>query len=705
MPRASVPPEAAPRAWQALLAPRSIAVIGASAGAGIPALPLRFLRKHGFPGRLYPVNPRYAEVEGLPCHPDVAALPEVPDLAMVMVAAARVPAAIEACGAAGVPFAIVCGSGFAETGAAGEAAQREVAALAERHGIGLLGPNCQGLMNVPGRVFAGFSSAFNSDRFAAGGFSLVSQSGFGFGIAGMVEEAGVGLSKVVALGNAAGLEPADIVAALAEDPETEAIGLFVEGAGRAPRRLLEAARAAAAAGKPVLGWVAGQTAEGARAAAAHTAALAGDARLTRALLEEAGVVPVEDVADFGDLARAFAPGRRPRGRRIAVVTISGGAGVAMADEAARRGLSMAALAPETTAALAEVVPPFGSAANPVDVTAALIAEPERLTRALDLVAADPGVDMVAVVPTVLQGEAAAAVARAAADTAARTDKPVLASWCPRPGLAAEAHATLDAACVPNFPSPVRCVRAVAGLAVPVPAAEAPPAVHPLLTGPAETLAEHAAMRLLEEAGIPTARAVLARTAEEAAAAAAAIGARCALKVQSPDIPHKSDAGAVVLDVAPADAAAAFARVLANAGAAAPGAAVEGVLVQRMVRGGVEVILGARHDPAYGPAVLVGLGGVLAEALEDVAVALAPVSPERAASMIAGLRGARLLRGFRGAPPADTPALEAAVGALSRYALANAATLETLEINPLLVLPAGEGVVAVDALATLRRAPA
>jgi acyl-CoA synthetase (NDP forming) len=455
-------------------------------------------------------------------------------------------------------------------------------------------------MNVPGRVFAGFSSAFNSERFAAGGFSLVSQSGFGFGIAGMVEEAGVGLSKVVALGNAAGLEPADIVAALAEDPETEAIGLFVEGAGRAPRRLLEAARAAAAAGKPVLGWVAGQTAEGARAAAAHTAALAGDARLTRALLEEAGVVPVEDVADFADLARAFAPRRRPRGRRMAVVTISGGAGVAMVDEAARRGLSMAALAPGTTAALAEVVPPFGSTANPVDVTAALIAEPERLTRALDLVAADPGVDLVAVVPTVLQGEAAATVARAVADTAARTDKPVLASWCPRPGLAAEAHATLDAACVPNFPSPVRCVRAMAGLAVPVPAAEPPPAVHPLLTGPAETLAEHAAMRLLEQAGIPTARAVLARTAEEAAAAAAAIGARCALKVQSPDIPHKSDAGAVALDVAPADAAAAFARVLANARAAVPGAAVEGVLVQRMVRGGVEVILGARHDPAYGP---------------------------------------------------------------------------------------------------------
>jgi len=366
---------------------------------------------------------------------------------------------------------------------------------------------------------------------------------------------------------------------------------------------------------------------------------------------------------------------------------------------------MAALAPETSAALAEVVPPFGSTANPVDVTAALIAEPGRLTRSLDLVAADPGVDMVAVVPTVLQGEAAATVARATADTAARTDKPVLASWCPRPGLAAEAHATLDAACVPNFPSPVRCVRAMAGLAVPVPAAEAPPAVRPLLTGPAEALAEHAAMRLLEEAGIPTARAVLARTAEEAAAAAAAIGARCALKVQSPDIPHKSDAGAVALDVAPADAAAAFARVLANARAAAPGAAVEGVLVQRMVRGGVEVILGARHDPAYGPAVLVGLGGVLAEALEDVAVALAPVSPERASSMIAGLRGARLLRGFRGAPPADTPALEAAVGALSRYALANAAALETLEINPLLVLPAGEGVVAVDALATLRRAPA
>jgi acyl-CoA synthetase (NDP forming) len=670
-----------------LLAPRSITVIGASAGGGIPALPLRFLRKHGFPGALYPVNPRQQEIEGLRCYPDIAALPEVPDLAMVMLGAARVGAALEACGAAGVPFAIVCGSGFAETGAEGAALQDEVAAIAARHGIGLLGPNCQGMMNVPGRVFAGFSSAFHDP-------------GFGFGIAGMAEEAGLGLARVVTLGNAAGLQPADILDGFADDDGTETIGLFVEGAGRAPRRLLDAARRCAAAGKPVLGWIAGMTSGGARAAAAHTAALAGDARLTRALLEEAGIIPVEDIADLPDLARALAPRRRARGRRMAVVTISGGAGVAMVDEAERRGLAMAPLAAETTAALAEVVPSFGSTANPVDVTAALIAEPERLTRALDLVAADAAVDMVAVVPTVLQGAAAATVAQAIAATAARTDKPILASWCPRPGLAEAAHATLAAAGVPNFPSPVRCVRALAALATPLPAgAPARPAA--LHGGPATTLAEHAAMGLLEAAGIPTARAILARTAEEAAAAAARIGAACALKVQSPDIPHKSDAGAVALGVTPADAAAAFARVMANARAAVPQAHIEGVLVQRMVGGGVEVILGLRHDPAYGPAVLVGLGGVLAEALEDVAVALCPVSPARAAAMVAGLRGARLLAGFRGAPPADAAALERAICALSELGLARAAEIETLEVNPLLVLPRGEGVVAVDALAVLR----
>lgn len=683
-----------------LLAPRSIAVVGASAGGGIPALPLRFLRKHGYPGALYPANPRQPEIEGLRCYPDLAALPEVPDLAMIMVGATRVAAAVEACGVAGVPYAIVCGSGFAETGAEGGVLQDEVAATAARHGIGLLGPNCQGLMNVPDRVFAGFSSAFHDLRWKAGGFSLVSQSGFGFGIAGMAEEVGLGLRCVVTLGNAAGLQPADLLAGLSEDPGTEAIGLFVEGAGRAPRRLLEAARRCVAAGKPVLGWIAGQTSGGAKAAAAHTAALAGDARLTRALLEEAGIIPVEDILDFPDLARALAPRRRARGKRLAVVTISGGAGVAMVDEAERRGLVMAPLAAATTMALAEVVPSFGSTANPVDVTAALIAEPERLTRALDLVAADPAVDMVAVVPTVLQGAAAETVAQAIAATAAQTEKPILASWCPRPGLAEAAHATLAAAGVPNFPSPVRCVRALAALATPFPEG-APAAPETLGAGPSSMLAEHAAMRLLEEAGIPTARAILARTAEEAAEAAASIGVACALKVQSPDIPHKSDAGAVALDVAPDEAAAAFDRVMANARAARPQAQIEGVLVQRMVRGGVEVILGLRHDPAYGPAVLVGLGGVLAEALEDVAVALCPVSPARAAAMVAGLRGARLLAGFRGAPPADVAALECAICALSSLGLARAAEIETLEVNPLLVLPRGEGVVAVDALAVLR----
>ncbi len=683
-----------------LFAPRSIAVIGASAGAGIPALPLRFLRQHGYPGTLYPVNPRQPEIEGLRCHPDLASLPEVPDLAMIMLGAARVPAAVEACGAAGLPFAIVCGSGFAETGAEGAALQEEVAAIAARHGIGLLGPNCQGIMNVPGRVFAGFSSAFHDPRWKAGGFSLVSQSGFGFGIAGMAEEAGLGLARVVTLGNAAGLQPADILDGFAADDGTEVIGLFIEGAGRAPRRLLEAARRCAAAGKPVLGWIAGQTSGGARAAAAHTSALAGDARLTRALMEEAGIIPAEDIADFPDLARALSTRRRARGRRIAVVTISGGAGVAMVDEAEHRGLAMAPLAPETTATLAEVVPSFGSTANPVDVTAALIAEPERLTRALDLVAADAAVDMVAVVPTVLQGAAAATVAQAIAATATRTDKPVLASWCPRPGLAEAAHETLVAAGVPNFPSPVRCVRALAALATPLPHG-APVTPAALGAGPSTMLAEHAAMRLLEEAGIPTARAILARTADEAAEAAARIGAACALKVQSPDIPHKTDAGAVALHVAPGDAAAAFDRVMANAHAAVPQAQIEGVLVQRMVGGGVEVILGLRHDPAYGPAVLVGLGGVLAEALEGIAVALCPVTAARAATMVAGLRGDKLLAGFRGAPPADVPALESAICALSALGLARAAEIETLEVNPLLVLPRGEGVVAVDALAVLR----
>lgn len=685
------------RPWSRLLSPRSIAILGATDRGDIPSLPQRFLRLHGYGGEIFPVNPRLAEVDGLRCYPSVAALPLVPDIAMVMTAASRVPMLLEECGRAGVPFAVVCSSGFAEIGEA--AAQQDLVAIAARYGVGLIGPNCQGFMDVPGRVFAGFSSAFNDRRWKPGGFSLVSQSGFGFGIAGVAEEQGVGLSRVFALGNAAGLGPLDLAEALVDDPQTRVIGLFFEALD-APRRLIALGARAAAAGKPVLAWKAGATASGARAAAAHTAALATDTRLTRALLERAGMIPVASVTEMADRALVLLQGRRPAGRRLTIVTVSGGAGVAMADAAEPAGLLVEPLDDATTARLRAVIPSFGSAANPVDVTAALIGKPEMLAAVLDLVTDDPTTDMVAVVPTVLQGAAAFSVAGTIAEAAARSSKPFAVSWCPRPGTAAEAQEILAKAGVPNFPDPVRCVAALAGVV----AGAAPPAdaaCAPLRDGPARMLAEHQALALLREASVPVLPSRLATAPGEASAAARAFGVRVALKVQSPDIPHKSDAGGVVLDVAPADAEAACARILVAARAAVPAARIDGVLVQPMARGVAEVILGIRNDAAFGPAVLVGLGGMAAEALDEVQLALAPVSLPEARAMLGRLRGIRLLRGFRGAPVADETALAEAIVALSGYALRRSSELETLEVNPLLVLPVGQGVVALDALATMR----
>lgn len=686
--------------WSRLLSPKAIAILGASDRGDIPSLPQRFLGMHGYAGEIFPVNPRLSQVEGLCCYPSVAALPAVPDIAMVMTAAARVPALVEECGQAGIPFAVVCSSGFAEVG--NTAAQEELAAIAARHGIGLIGPNCQGFMDVPGRVFAGFSSAFNDRHWKPGGFSLVSQSGFIFGIAGIAEEQGVGISRAFALGNAAGLGVLDLAEALVEDTQTDVIGLFFEALDE-PRRLLALGARAAAAGKPVLAWKAGVTPSGARAAAAHTAALATDARLTRALLERAGMIPVASVTEMADRALVLSQGRRPAGRRLTIVTVSGGAGVAMADAADPAGLLVEPLAEATSAQLRNVIPSFGSAANPVDVTAALIGKPDMLAAALDLVTEDPLTDMVAVVPTVLQGTAAVSVASAIAAAAASTSKPLIVSWCPRPGTAAQAQEILAAAGVPNFPDPVRCVTALAGVVAGV-AAPADPACAPLRAGPARMLAEHAALELLREAGVPVLRSLLAATPGQAASAARDFGGQVALKVQSPDIPHKSDTGGVALDVAPEDAEAACTRILAAARSAVPGARIEGVLVQPMARGVAEIILGIRNDAAFGPAVLVGLGGVAAEALEDVQLMLAPVSPQEARAMLGRLRGIRLLRGFRGAPAADEAALAEAIVALSAYALRRSEVLQSLEINPLLVLPAGQGVMALDALAVLRGEP-
>lgn len=696
-----------------LVNPRSIAIVGASNDARlISGQPMRFLMQHGYGGALYPVNPKYAEIEGVACSPSVAALPATPDLALILVAAKRVPQMLRECGERGVPYAIVYSSGFAETGDAGAALQRECTEIARRFGMRVIGPNCQGLVSTGGHVYAGFGAPFGVS-YRSGNLSLISQSGgFGCALLLMADELGIGLRHFITTGNEADVSLLDLVDACIDDPETSLIAAYIEGLKDA-RRLVGVARRALDAGKPILAWKVGNTPDGAKAAASHTANLGGASALYRTAFRQAGVIEVSDIADLCDYAKAFGMQRLPHGARVAVVTLSGGAGILATDVFAQNGMSMPALTRDTLDRLRPLVPAFASLDNPVDLTAGILADPRIFADTLQIIADDPNIDSIAIMAAAASGEVAHAMAEAIARVYRATTKPMMVAWNARRDMASAAYRVMEDACVPLFPTPVRCARALAALSTYAlarraragsrhaarPTRRPVPHVAALLTQGAGDLTEHAAQSLLRAYGIDAPKSALAHHRDDALTAARAIGFPLVVKVQSPDIPHKTEAGAVRVGIRDeAMLAEAFDAVLAGARHHVPGARIEGVLLQEQIRDAVEIIVGIENDPSFGPAVMCGLGGIYAEVLKDVAFRLAPVTHDDAHAMIRELRAHAMLLGARGKPAADIDALADTLVALSDMALDLEDHLRELDINPLFVLPQGQGVRAGDALA-------
>jgi len=462
-------------------------------------------------------------------------------------------------------------------------------------------------------------------------------------------------------------------------------------------------------------WKVGNTEQGQRAAASHTANLGGAMALYRAVFRQTGIVQVEDIQDVVDYGRAFRSGRLPAGGRLAIITISGGAGILMTDECVAGGMSLAELAPSTLEKLRDIVPSFGSLLNPIDVTASVFNETTLMQRALQVIVEDPNVDCLALISASLQGELAHSIARGIAEVMKGTDKPLFLCWSARDVQAKDCYAVLDAARLPHYKSPVRCGRAL--LAVwsyaeakrryreqrnDKPVVIERPGVRELLAARTGDLAEYEAKRVLAEYGIPVTREALAGSAREAVAVAKRIGYPVALKVQSPDIAHKTEAKAVRIGLADdAQVEAAYEEIVANARTYQPDARIDGVLVQEMVTGGTEVILGATNDPLFGPAVMFGLGGIFAEVLKDVAFRLAPVTPANAREMIAEIKGYPVLAGIRGKPTADLDALVDAIVRLSALAVDLEDHVAELDINPLFVKEQGGGVIAGDALIKLK----
>jgi acetyl-CoA synthetase len=690
-----------------LLHPRSIAVIGASTREG--SFGLRTLRNlEGFGGAIYPVNGRYEEVAGHRCFTSIQALPEAPDCAVVALNRDAVEETVAACVAAGVGGVIIYASGYAETrDHALVALQDRLTALVAGTGTRLIGPNCLGITNYAIGARMMFGRMPVPRPMAEGAIGIVTQSGSVSMSLAQAMERGVPISHAIPVGNSADVGIADLIAYLAEDETCRAIMSVFEGVDDL-RRLAQAAERAAEAGKPLVIHKMATGEQGAAAALSHTGALAGSHATYRAVLERAGAVLVDDLDDMVETTRFLAKAGRPTGRGIGIVLASGGLGVAAADKAEQHGVALPQPEGRTLEIIHANIPEFGAARNPCDVTAGALNDGGPFEACAGAFMADPAYSALFVVYPYADPYGMSRVP-VWAKLAEQYGKPVVNHWASE-WLEGEGAVKLEAEPrIATFRSLGRLMRAVAAwhghearraLRAPAPrlsddaARDAAAAV--LRAAPHATLTEREAKAALAPYGIPVVQERLVQDAPGAARAAAKLGFPVALKVESPDIPHKTEAGVIRLNLrSAAEVEAAFAAVMERAAAVTPPARINGVLVQPMVPAGIEMMMGIRNDPFAGPMVAFGLGGILVELLKDTALLPAPFSAAEAEDALGRLRGAALLRGFRNLPAVSIPALAQVLARFSEFAADQAGLIAEVDVNPLIC--AGERIIAVDAL--------
>ena len=688
---------------QPLLAPRSVALVGATEREGaLGNIVHRNLAAAGLRGTLWAVNPKHASVFGARCYAQLGELPQQPDLAVIVTPARTVPGIVRQAGQAGVKAAVVLTSGFAEVGDEGKRLQAELLGAAHAAGVRILGPNCIGLM----RTDVGLNATFARSYAHAGHLALVSQSGaICTAMLDWAYAAGVGFTSVVSLGGAADVDFGEVLDFLVADEATRAILMYVEGI-RDARRFVSALRAAARA-KPVLALKVGRYASGSRAATSHTGALVGSDAVFDAALRRSGTVRVKTYTQLFAAARVLATDVLPAGERLAIVTNGGGPGVVAADSAAENGVPLAVLAAGTLAQLDTALPPQWSHGNPIDIIGD--APPERFAAAARAALADPGVDALLALYSPVAVTSPQDAARAVAQAARGTKKPVLAGWLGDINPT-ETRRYLDSEGIPNFYTPENAVEAFSFLCAyrrnQQQLMQAPPALHGEETRPdtakvsairdaalaegRKLLNEREANALLGAFGLPVPRSVLAATKESAVQAARDIGFPAVLKIQSRDIGHKSDVGGVRLNLQNADmVGSAYDDMMRHVRALRPDARIEGAVVQPMLRyeHAREVLVGVATDAVFGPVISFGAGGVAVEAVRDTALALPPLNAALALELMQRTRVHRLLGAYRNIPAVDMDALCALLNGVSRM-VCLLPWLAEMDLNPVLAHPGG-----------------
>ena len=710
-----------------LINPKSVAIIGASQrppAAGLAREPrgnrvIRNLKNFGYPGRIVAVNPKYTEVMDCPCYPDIATIPEPVDCVVLAVPNRHVPDLLDSAAAASVRAAVVFSAGFAEIGAEGKQRQARLEALSRDRGFLICGPNCYGILNVFGKAPL-FASAI-PPGFLAGPVALVSQSG---GLSTTIANAlmlnrRVGLSHIVSCGNQSGASFEEYFNYFVDDENTRVIAAFVEGF-KQPDKLLAVARKAAAHNKPLIILKGGRSEVSKRAAATHSGSLAGAAEVIDAAFRQTGIISVRSLNELIDAISVFSCETFVKhyngGRRIGVLSGSGGECTLVSDAASSVGLEVPELTETTKSQLQEAVADFGNMNNPLDGTGAMYDDEKIFPRLLQALVDDANIDVVTINleandPRPKELKSGNRFAVAIEKAAAASNKPIACFSSVVGGpVDPEILLPLREAGVPLMEGAECATATIRNLAeyqefqtnrranstresaAPKPAKKLTPGI----------LSAEASFHLFEEFGITVVPTVLTRSADEAAAASERMGFPVALKIESAAITHKSDVGGVALKLAnSAEVRDAYDRIVTEVRRRAVSAKIDGIVVQHMAGEGVEMILGVKRDPMFGPVVLCGFGGILVELLRDVSIGIPPLSRAQALDMVKRLRGFSILAGVRGKPPADVDALCEAMVGLSQLVVTYTDQLAGLDINPLIVLPKGQGVVAVDALVEIR----
>jgi acetate---CoA ligase (ADP-forming) len=689
----------------ALLAPRSVGIIGASADpTRIGGRAIAYMLERGFTGPIYPVNPNRAEIQGLKAFGTVADMPTAPDVAIVALPAAQVAAAVSQLADRGVAAAIVFSSGFAEVGADGEALQDQMVAGAARTGMRLLGPNTLGAFDARTGFYGTFASVFLSGFPKVGRVGIASQSGAYCGhLVSLMRARGLGIASCLMTGNEAEYTVADAIAGMVADDGIDVIAVYSEGI-KDGAHFVAALKAARDARKPVVMMKVGRSKVGEAAAISHTASIAGSDRVTSAVLAEFGAIRARTTEEMLDIAQLATRRIYPVGNTLGVLTVSGGGGVVIADAAEDAGLPMPPM-PDDAQARLKALLPICSPVNPVDCTAQALNQLELFGAFTQAIALDGGYrSLLSFLSYTAYAPLFSAKLRAELGKVrdAFPDRLHVVSIIAAP----ETIAAFEADGISVFEDPSRAVHAIAamghlGEAFARGPSSPPPQVTDLAL-PAKSPSEADAKRLLAATGITIAEERLCVTAAAAVLAAAAIGYPVVMKIVSADIIHKTEIGGVLLGITDADQVhAGFATLLARAKEKAPMAAIDGVLVARQLTGGIECILGITRDPVFGPIAVFGLGGIFVEVMQDVVMRRCPFGLDVAETMIRSIKGLGLLAGARGRAPSDISALADMLSRLSVVGAQAGPSLRAIDLNPVIVMPHGQGAFAVDAVIEMR----